>query len=1467
MRKLFTLFAIILFSTFAANAGDLEFGNAMFPEELHLGNQTPVVVNYQNIDPTETVYQIMFQMQLIRTSDDQLMDQRQFNMDSLPSGEVAEVDFGALDFQNLDPDSEYLLIFDTQQQNDQNPTNNMGQHLFMMLPPFDRDFVVDHVNQFLQENFTEQELENAHAYMGQEILPQGLPIQTFDTEEFQTELEHDSWFVLLDWDIFSKYEKPVTYMLISEGQADVFHDVNWYPYLDDQLMIPNPFDSQGIIFGEPATFDPEQLPLDFGLNVPTQPRDSVCAIIVTGKDSILQSALDEDKKWIKYMLQRNGRGEELPESSINCVEGGTKAEIVAAIKELTKGYSKIYFYYTGHGSKSGKICTNDPSDKWMTYEELFKELFGTDAEEIIVILDACYSGKALGVAERDSAKKGKKVQVFASSDSNKTSRVVWNVSSTDTTKKYCESFFTKALVLCAEDSDANTNNDTIVSVKEAFKWARLKNITAGSDSLNQRQNPLEFDYDTRLTLEYIRKILADFLEANYSPELLEQLIAFVQPTLLESGTVIKTFGTEEFTTELEYDSWFVMLDWDVFGRYSKPVTYLFFNEINDQPIVNDVNWFPYIDDNIWQPNILASEPPPILFGELPELLPLPDPLDISSPPIPTLKQDSVCAIIVTGKDTSMQTAFNSDKNWIKWFLQQNAIGEQLSEDNVQVLDTATKAEIIAAIKKLKENYSKIYFFYAGHGSKSGKICTNDSSQYWLSYQDLMKELYCTKASDITVVLDACYSGLAIAAAKNDTTRGKRKVNVFTSADSTKKAKNVWYDDAVDTTKYYCYGFFTRNFVLCGKDTLANTNKDTIISFEEAYNWVKSQDPTFGGNGINGVQNPQGFVEDTRDTTVPVDTEAILRLATQTLFDESPDGAIVYWNPLPVQPDWVVHPMHYPELPLPTEQNELYYGWIDWYPGANFEHETILFSYDLITEELLTQPALWYPVAIDPSGNEVFLKDEILHGEALDFIDDTPASTISDEAESIEQDQVCAILVSGTDKRLPQRTDIHRRQVTFECNLEEFKKELTKEKLGPKLEDKDVQLLNGIGKDSLCKILENMVGKYKKLYFYYSGHGSKDGKMALGNSKADWLSYQDLMKKISDINAKENCILIDACYSGLAKDYISEGSNFAKTNVSLVTASNGKKRSSNDYEKVANEGKKYKGYSIYSRNFFKCFGDPSADKDNDKKTSFLETFNWVKAQKPKTYAGKDVDSLQCPTITSKAEGEIDTEKKEASFRDTDLKIDNFLVDSFFDIAVRLEIEEQKHESTDPKIHELSGNRSWNISADAENGTFKLDLIFQLRDQYENLVPGSKQILGMCWREDENDDWKPQYPSVHNIDDNTILCGETDHLSDWVVGVITEPEASSVDSKFLINNVEYGPNPFKNLLNLEFNLDKPESFSIEIVDITGKQIDYISARDYNEGTYNLNLDGSKYLSGTYYCRLVSSNGIRTIKLVKE
>lgn len=1440
-------------------AGNLKFKNVYFPGDIEYGDTTGIRVEYQNINMQFPVQNITYLMYLTKVGSTQIIYSQEKPGGDLMPDSSRIVNFGQLDYPKLEVGSRYLMTFNTTQVFDEDTTNNIGFHEFEVKPAFDRMYIRGLVNEYLTSNYTPEELANTQAYAGMNISTAGTNIVTFDRDEFSATLQKDAWLVLIDWDITAKYQKPVTYMLLEKNNPNyTFYNVNWYPYVNNKLWIPDPFNQDGIIFGEPASFFPDlPPPINISDPVPTVKTDSVCAIIVTGKDSVLQSALDVDRDWIKWTLQQNGQGEQLSDKNIKVLNGGTKAEIKAAIEELKKNYKKIYFFYSGHGSKSGKMCTNDSSKNWMTYDDLFKELFGTNAEDIVVIIDACYAGTATKALEKNKDKKGKKVQVFTSSDSTKTSRVVWYVSTKDTTQETCQSFFSRALALCALDSMANTNKDTLISIEEAFDWVRLKNPTFVNDTMNKRQNPQKYTLDTRWNIEEITKWLDEYLKANYTDDQLKNTNAFIDPKLLSAGTDIVTYDRDEFSTTLNYNSYFVLLDWNVNARYEKPVSYLFFDNADSVPQIYNVHWFPYINNIVWNPDPFS--PTNIIFGEPPVFLPEPVfPLDFNLPTPP--KQDSVCAIIVTGSDTNMQVSFDSDRNWIKWFLQKNGVGEELGDGNVQVLNKATKAEIKAAIEKLKKNYSKVYFFYAGHGSSSGKICTNDPSSDWLSYDDLFKWLYESDARDITVVLDACYSGKATAAAKKEKTKPGTQVHVYTAADSTKESNNVWYRK--DSTTTYCQGFFTRNLVLCGMDTLANTNKDTIITFEEAFNWVRSKNPTFAGDSINSKQNPQKL---NLDHLYELDIETLLKALTMPTYNLNPKFTTVYYDTIPVPPSYVIYPYYQPQLEMKFNDT-VYVGWIDLHTSARFEHPTIIFTYNPKTEEFKTQDGLWNPILDDKKGNLRFTENKILLGNGRKQTGKELGSTITEEVAGSSKAKTCAVLVSGQDKSDPKQ------QEAFDCDIKDFKKNLTSEKLGPQLGEDNVREEKGIGKDSLCNIFEAMKGKYDKVFFYYSGHGGTDGDMCTGDSTKDltayshWLSYKDLMKKLSDIGAKSYCIVIDACYSGLAKDALKDADLFKDADVTLVTATDGEKEANTEFAGTSKDD--IKGYAAFTHHFLKCLGEKDADANKDTIVNFEEAFDWVKKQKPKVADDYDLDSLQKPGITTKSNGVKKIAEEKVELPNTDVTILNVSGNELdFDYTASLFIGHNSFTTNNPLIRVLSNNRTWTLRSNATNGDFNVDLVFQLRAQYEDFNPTGSDIVGMCWRENESQDWKPQYPSLYNKDDRTVLCGKTDHFSEWVAGIIVPEGGNYVDSKFLINNVEYGPNPFKNLLHLEFNLDKAERFSIEIVDITGKLYEHIDKREYTMGNYGLNLDGSKYPSGTYYCRLISANGIRTIKLVKE
>jgi hypothetical protein len=541
-------------------------------------------------------------------------------------------------------------------------------------------------------------------------------------------------------------------------------------------------------------------------------------------------------------------------------------------------------------------------------------------------------------------------------------------------------------------------------------------------------------------------------------------------------------------------------------------------------------------------------------------------------------------------------------------------------------------------------------------------------------------------------------------------------------------------------------------------------------------------------------------------------------------------------------------------------SESYVGWIDLMPDAYYSHPTILYSYDIEKDELNTMDANWYPIIMDSESNELMTNDVLVYGEEPEIPSGSSDIFIGTGEGQMKKERVCAVLVSGTDLKKKRIQD------SFIRNVDLMKTALKNNLSNTGLTDENIRVEHGISGEALYNILVSMVGKYDKIYFYYSGHMTKQGLMLTGKNTNEAISGQGVIEAISDIGAKDNCIVWESCYSGLMVEEVSEDFLFEKTNVSIFTSSSKDNQSFANYLKdtVKNE---LIGYGAFTFNFTKCYQDSSADTNKDKMVSLSEAYNWLKSNKPKDSNGRDIDSLQGFRSKVKSNGKKDGAKSNISFEGTGVVIYDVggtTLDE--DYTVSVSVGEHDLETTNNKITEISDSRMWNIESTAENGKFNVSLEVQLDTQYEMLTPELPSIIGMVWREDDKDDWKPQYPSVYNKDDNTITCPNVDHFSQWAAGVVSA-NPTSVDSKFLINNVEYGPNPFKNMMNFEFNLDKPESFSIEVVDITGRRFDFINSQDYGEGTFSVNLDGSKYPSGTYYCRLISESGIRTIKLVKE
>lgn len=152
----------------------------------------------------------------------------------------------------------------------------------------------------------------------------------------------------------------------------------------------------------------------------------------------------------------------------------TRDNLIAQIRKIAKVATPsdhIVFSYSGHGAP-GYLCTYTTGNMQMlSYQELFKELDRCAAKDIVVYVDACFSGTAAAAVAgtkvmpgektwQEIVKAGQRYVLFLSSRDSETSAESPYVGA---------GFFTRALTKGLRGkSDANA--DRRITVMELFKY-------------------------------------------------------------------------------------------------------------------------------------------------------------------------------------------------------------------------------------------------------------------------------------------------------------------------------------------------------------------------------------------------------------------------------------------------------------------------------------------------------------------------------------------------------------------------------------------------------------------------------------------------------------------------------------------------------------------------------------------------------------------------------------------------------------------------------------------------------------------------------------------------------------------------------------------------------------------------------------------------------------------------------------
>ena len=159
-------------------------------------------------------------------------------------------------------------------------------------------------------------------------------------------------------------------------------------------------------------------------------------------------------------------------------QNASRANIIAAIRKIktvATANDHIVFSYSGHGMEN-IICTytssGPSSSQMLSYNELFRELDGCAAKDIVCYVDACFSGSAIG-GMHSKAMGGEDAKAWTNIMKSNPRYIVYLSSRSDETSAESPlvgaGFLTNA-VMKGLRGKADANGDKNITVMELFKY-------------------------------------------------------------------------------------------------------------------------------------------------------------------------------------------------------------------------------------------------------------------------------------------------------------------------------------------------------------------------------------------------------------------------------------------------------------------------------------------------------------------------------------------------------------------------------------------------------------------------------------------------------------------------------------------------------------------------------------------------------------------------------------------------------------------------------------------------------------------------------------------------------------------------------------------------------------------------------------------------------------------------------------
>jgi hypothetical protein len=116
---------------------------------------------------------------------------------------------------------------------------------------------------------------------------------------------------------------------------------------------------------------------------------------------------------------------------------------------------------------------------------------------------------------------------------------------------------------------------------------------------------------------------------------------------------------------------------------------------------------------------------------------------------------------------------------------------------------------------------------------------------------------------------------------------------------------------------------------------------------------------------------------------------------------------------------------------------------------------------------------------------------------------------------------------------------------------------------------------------------------------------------------------------------------------------------------------------------------------------------------------------------------------------------------------------------------------------------------------------------------------------------------EYLYIVDYSSNSIKFFTRTQTSVW------EYEYSISENGFILNNAY--PNPFNPTTTIEYGIPERQHVTLQVFDITGRLVSTLVDEFHQAGQYSVKWDASKYSSGIYICRLESSYGTHSRKML--